>query len=148
VDSFERRLGEARTSDDYWQAMRDVSVKFGFPHVRMRMAGTVYEHEKDRANAGPCCVMRIPLFDGGYVNFEFPSQSSVRHAIAITSIVGILQRSILSSTQQSVSDQMEIRQVPQPATAPAAGRKGVPIGGDRIPAVARVKRGIKVARPS
>jgi hypothetical protein len=72
----------------------------------------------------------------------------VRHAIAITSIVGILQRSILSSTQQSVSDQMEIRQVPQPATAPAAGRKGVPIGGDRIPAVARVKRGIKVARPS
>ncbi len=147
VHSFERRLGEARTSDDYWHAMRDVSVKFGFPHVRMRMAGIVYEHQKDRATAGPCCVMRIPLFDGGYVNFEFPSESSVRHAIAITSIVSILQRSILSSTQRSASDVIEIRELPHPATT-SAGRTGHSIGGDRIPAVRRAKRRINVARPS
>jgi hypothetical protein len=147
VEGFERRLGEARTPDDYWHAMRDVSMEFGFPHVRMRMAGSVYEHEKDRANAGPCCVMRIPLFEGGYVNFEFPSESSVRHAIAITSIVGILQRSILSSAMHSVSDSLEIRPAPQAAAA-RAGRKGRSTGTDGIPAVARVKPGINAPRPS
>jgi UDP-GlcNAc:undecaprenyl-phosphate GlcNAc-1-phosphate transferase len=148
VERFERTLGEARTSDDYWHAMRDVSVKFGFPHVRMRIAGSVYEHQKDRASAGPCCVMRIPLFDGGYVNFEFPSESSVRHAIAITSIVGSLQRSILSSALHSVSDQIEIRPVPHAAAEPRAGRKGRSTGSDGLPAVASVKPGITVPRPS
>src|SRR5439155_292191 len=82
VDGFERRLGAARTSDDYWDAMRDVSVEFQFPHVRMLMAGTVYEHHKDGANVDHCCVMRIPLFGAGYVNFNFPTASSVGPSIA------------------------------------------------------------------
>ena len=107
VNGFERRLGESTTSDDYWHVMRDVSMEFGFPHVRMLLAGTVYEYQKEDANIDHCCVMRIPLFDAGYVNFKYPTESSIRHAIAITSIVDILQRSILSSTKPSISDRVE-----------------------------------------
>ena len=38
--------------------------------------------------------MRIPLDGDAYVNFRYPAGSSVRHAVAITSIGGILQRSM------------------------------------------------------
>ena len=137
VDGFERRLGAARTSDDYWDAMRDVSVEFQFPHVRMLMAGTVYEHHKDGANVEHCCVMRIPLFDAGYVNFKFPTETSVRHSIAITSIVDIRQRSILSSTKPSVSDRVEQWPVPHPALAARTIRKARSTG-EAVPVLAAV----------
>jgi hypothetical protein len=138
VDGFERRLGKARTSDDYWDAMRDVSVHFDFPHVRMLMAGTVYEHHKDGANVEHCCVMRIPLFDAGYVNFKFPTESSVRHSIAITSIVDILQRSILSSAKPSMSDRVEQWPVPHPSIAARTIRKAPRPAGEAVPVYAAV----------
>jgi len=147
VDSFERRLGEATTSDDYWAAMRDVSVEFEFPHVRMMMSGTVYEHQMEGANVDHCCVMRIPLFDAGYVNFKFPTESSIRHAIAITSIVDILQRSILSTAKTTVNDRVEYWPVPHPKVAPRGVRRIRPTTGDTVPAIANVTPAL-TARPS
>jgi UDP-GlcNAc:undecaprenyl-phosphate/decaprenyl-phosphate GlcNAc-1-phosphate transferase len=145
VDGFERRLGEASSSDDYWNVMRDVSMEFGFPHVRMLLAGTVYEYQKEDANVDHCCVMRIPLFDAGYVNFKYPTESSIRHAIAITSIVDILQRSILSSTKPSISDRVEQWPVPHPAVATRPIRKVRSTGDDSAQAVASAKPAVKPA---
>ena len=38
----------------------------------------------------------VPLVDGGYVNFKYPVESSARHAVAISAIVEVLQRSLAS----------------------------------------------------
>jgi UDP-GlcNAc:undecaprenyl-phosphate GlcNAc-1-phosphate transferase len=93
---FERRMDEAVNSEDYWEAMHDISRDFGFLHIRMSLGNEVYEDQL--AHAQPHCfaTMRIPLAEHGYVNVRFPSESSVRHAIAITSLVDILQRSLLA----------------------------------------------------
>jgi len=135
VNALERRLGEATTADDYWSAMRDVSVELGFPHVRMLIMGSVYEHHKEGANVEHCCVMRIPLFDAGYVNFKFPTESSIQHAIAITSIVDILQRSILASDKPAISDRVEYWPVPHPKVARRGVRKVHEPGDVRAPSV-------------
>lgn len=93
--SFERRIAAARSADDHWDIIRDVGREFGCSHVRMAMTGTVYQEQDDAHDVAQCCTIRIPLFDGGYVNFSYPVQPSVRHAMGISSIVGILQRSLV-----------------------------------------------------
>jgi UDP-GlcNAc:undecaprenyl-phosphate GlcNAc-1-phosphate transferase len=103
VISFEQRLREAITHDDYWQAMREVSAKVGFPQVRMSLAGTLYEDRMEFTERDDCSTIRVPLADLGYVNFKLPPESSTRHALAITSIVEILQRSLLSQTRSNAA---------------------------------------------
>ena len=94
VDSFERKAAAAVTADDYWAIIREVVSEFGFPHVRLFLEGRLFEHCTVADDVDLCCAMRIPLSDSGYVNFRYPAGASVRHAVAITSIVAILQRSI------------------------------------------------------
>ncbi len=96
VNSFERKVAAAVTADDYWEIIRDVGLEFGCAHVRMALPETVYEERDKAREPQPCCTIRIPLDDGGYVNFKYPIESSVRHAVAISSIVEILQRSLAS----------------------------------------------------
>src|SRR5204863_6778725 len=91
VDNFERKAAAAATADDYWAIVREVVDEFGFPHVRMSLQGRVFEHGSDHESLGPCCVVRIPFAGSDYVNFHCPARSSVRHSVAITSIVPILQ---------------------------------------------------------
>ncbi len=94
VDSFERKAAAAVTAEDYWAIIRDVVTDFGLPHVRMSLHGRVFEQCSVADDLDLCCAMRIPLCDAGYVNFSYPAGASVRHAVAITSIVAILQRSL------------------------------------------------------
>ena len=94
VDSFERKAAAAVTAEDYWAIIREVVSEFGFPHVRLFLEGRLFEHCTVADDVDLCCAMRIPLSDSGYVNFRYPAGASVRHAVAITSIVAILQRSI------------------------------------------------------
>lgn len=95
VNSFERKVATAVTADDYWEIIRDVGREFGCAQVRMALTGTVYEERDKAREPQPCCTIRIPLSDGGYVNFKYPIESSVRHAVAISSIVEILRRSLV-----------------------------------------------------
>jgi UDP-GlcNAc:undecaprenyl-phosphate GlcNAc-1-phosphate transferase len=94
VDTFERKAAAAVTADDYWAIIREAAGEFGFPQVRMSLEGRVFEHCTVDADLDPCSVMRIPLSESGYVNFRYPAGASVRHAVVITSIVAILQRSL------------------------------------------------------
>jgi UDP-GlcNAc:undecaprenyl-phosphate/decaprenyl-phosphate GlcNAc-1-phosphate transferase len=96
VDGFKRRLTDAVMADDYWQVMRSVGRDLGVSHVRMSLAGNVYEDELQAKQQEPSSTLRIPLNDLGYVNFRIPSRLTVPHAIAITSVVEVLQRSLTS----------------------------------------------------
>ena len=96
VNTFERKVAAAVTAEDYWEIIRDVGREFGCAQVRMALTGTVYEERDETRDLHQCCTVRIPLSDGGYVNFRYPVESSVRHAVAIGSIVEILQRSIVA----------------------------------------------------
>jgi UDP-GlcNAc:undecaprenyl-phosphate GlcNAc-1-phosphate transferase len=94
VNGFQRKVAAAVTGDDYWEIIREVGREFGCAQVRMALTGTVYEERDKTREPQRCCTIRIPLSDGGYVNFKYPIESSVRHAVAIGSIVEILQRSL------------------------------------------------------
>ena len=63
--------------------------------------------------------MRIPLSEYGYVNFMYPAGASVQHAVAITSIVAILQRSVAAG---SISEGAEVLIAAQAAF-------GIPVAG-------------------
>jgi UDP-GlcNAc:undecaprenyl-phosphate GlcNAc-1-phosphate transferase len=108
VKSFESKVAKAVTAEDYWDVIRDVGREFGCVHVRMALTGTVYEERDKAREPQPCCTIRIPLADGGYVNFKYPIESSVRHAVAISSIVEILQRSsALHTPERDTSPALE-----------------------------------------
>lgn len=95
VEGLERRITAATTSEHYWEAMRDVNRELGFSHVRMKLGGKVYEDETEaRPHARGASTIRVQLGELGYVNFQFPADSSVRHALAILSVANIVQRSL------------------------------------------------------
>jgi UDP-GlcNAc:undecaprenyl-phosphate GlcNAc-1-phosphate transferase len=95
VETMERRIAAAATPEDYWHVMRDVNRELGFAHVRMMLAGKVYEEEtRSRPAEASRTTIRIDLQDLGYVNFRFADGASVRHAVAIFALVNILKRCI------------------------------------------------------
>jgi hypothetical protein len=100
VKTFEKKVAAAETVDDYWEVIRDVGREFGCAQVRMALTGRVYEERDKAREPQQCCTIRISLADGGYVNFKYPIESSVRHAVAIGSIVEILQRSLALRTPE------------------------------------------------
>jgi UDP-GlcNAc:undecaprenyl-phosphate GlcNAc-1-phosphate transferase len=103
VENVERRIGSATCREEYWHVMRDVNRELGFAHVRMMFAGEVYE---DEANVRPAeagaSTLRIDLRDLGYVNFRFGEGVSVRHAVAILSLVNIFKRCLAARTFDDV----------------------------------------------
>jgi UDP-GlcNAc:undecaprenyl-phosphate GlcNAc-1-phosphate transferase len=100
VDGFERKAAAADSADAYWAIIKEAVTEFEFPQVRMSLDGRIFEHGTDDAGRGQCCAVRIPLSDSGYVNFTYPTGASVRHAVAINSIVAILQRSVAERSAQ------------------------------------------------
>jgi UDP-GlcNAc:undecaprenyl-phosphate GlcNAc-1-phosphate transferase len=103
VDTFERKAAAAVTAEEYWAIIRELGSEFGLPHVRMSLEGRIFDHCTETDDLDLHCAMRIPLSDSGYVNFVYPAGASVRHAVAITSIVAILQRSIAERSATALS---------------------------------------------
>jgi UDP-GlcNAc:undecaprenyl-phosphate GlcNAc-1-phosphate transferase len=101
ANTFERKVAVAVTSDEYWEIIRDAGREFGCAQVRMALPGAVYEELNEAWDVQQCCSIRIQL-DDGYVNFRYPVESSVRHAVAIGSIAEILQRAWGSRKQQVI----------------------------------------------
>ncbi len=124
VEGLERRVGAAETRDDYWEAMRAVNRELGFCHVRMMLGGRVYEEETGALpSAAGSSTIRVQLGEIGYVNFQFAGDASVRHALAILSVVNIVQRSVAAKGAAATLDAAEqARQRDLPWDAATAGQ--------------------------
>jgi UDP-GlcNAc:undecaprenyl-phosphate GlcNAc-1-phosphate transferase len=112
VKAFERKVASAATPEEYWEIVRDAGREFECAYVRMALTGNVYEERDEARDAQECCTIRIPLHKGEYINFRYPIESSVRHAVAISSIAEILRRSLMLTKPKFVT-----RAQPKLATA-------------------------------
>ena len=92
VDTFERNLAAATRPEQYWSLLREVGEELGCGHVRLSLAGRVFD-DRTHPDSPFHCTFRVPLEDDGYVNFTVPAEFSVRHAAALSAVAQILQRS-------------------------------------------------------
>lgn len=116
VEGFERAIVAARTTEEHWRVIRDVSHELGCSDVRMSLGGRIYEDVHVAQERRKCCVIRIPLEGTGYVNFRYPAEASVRYTVAVTSIAQILQRSGVSRRiAEAAAEAAEAAAVENPA---------------------------------
>jgi UDP-GlcNAc:undecaprenyl-phosphate GlcNAc-1-phosphate transferase len=92
--SVEDRCARALTIDQFWNVACDVGREFRCVHVRMSLAGTVYEKHEPGNKGGTCCTIRIPLSAGDYLNLSYPVSQSMRNAVALAAVVEILQGAV------------------------------------------------------
>jgi UDP-GlcNAc:undecaprenyl-phosphate GlcNAc-1-phosphate transferase len=149
VEKVERDVGSATTPDEYWSALRHVNRELGFGRVRMLLAGKLYEDDSpSQVTDDACSSIRIPLRDQGYVNFRLAPDASVRHAVAITSIVNILQRSIVDPSTtparpgpDTVAAAVAAAPVPPRAWAAVGASGGAELRGTALAGRAAAERG-------
>ena len=98
LSDFEQKVATAGTTDDYWRAVRHLGREFGCTHVRMSLAGMVYEDSIDAKARNYPCEIRVPLDDESYVTFKYQPGSSTQYTVAISAIGAILQRSMPRQT--------------------------------------------------
>src|SRR5206468_3340269 len=103
VNEFEKKMTLAVTMDDHWKAICEAGRELGCANIRMSLRGSAFEEcDRDRERQ-PCCTIRIPLSPDEYVNFKYPVASSVRNAVAISSIVEILRRSLAREQREAAA---------------------------------------------
>jgi UDP-GlcNAc:undecaprenyl-phosphate GlcNAc-1-phosphate transferase len=95
VEKVERQVAAATTPDEYWDAMLEVNREVGCSYVRMMLGGQIYEDVADVPPLDePNTTLRVELGGSGYVNFSLGETSSMRHGLAVLSVVNIFQRSL------------------------------------------------------
>lgn len=102
ADSIADRFRSASTPADYWHIVRDISRELKCVNVRICLWGELFEERIDPAFNGGCADLRVPL-SAGYVNFRYPAAHPVRHAVALSAMVDILQRTILAQAPVHLS---------------------------------------------
>jgi UDP-GlcNAc:undecaprenyl-phosphate GlcNAc-1-phosphate transferase len=95
ADTAAMRFRTASTPEDYWHILRDVSRELKCVSVRASLWGGVFQETTDATFKGSCADLRIPL-SAGYVNFRYPAELSVRHGVALSAMVDVLQRTLLA----------------------------------------------------
>ena len=98
VKSIEERCARALSADDYWAVVQDVAAELKCVHVRMSLLGAEYERCAESGQPGACFSIQIPLSAGDYVSFRYPAAQPMRQAIAMASIVEILQGAVTLKT--------------------------------------------------
>ena len=63
------------TQQERWAILIDTCRQFGFAEVRRMTDGTLYRAESWEASETTGWSLRIPLADGGYVNYTRPAES-------------------------------------------------------------------------
>jgi UDP-GlcNAc:undecaprenyl-phosphate GlcNAc-1-phosphate transferase len=102
VDTIRPRIAAAVHPEDYWGVVRDVGREFACTHVRMSLAGSIFEERQEGVVADRCCDVRIPFRNGAYVNFRYPVEFSVSHALALSLVAEIFQESMAQWNPQGV----------------------------------------------
>jgi UDP-GlcNAc:undecaprenyl-phosphate GlcNAc-1-phosphate transferase len=89
---FEEELAKATAPDEYWRLLRDTARKYGFAQARLQFGGQVFEEQLAAADANRCWTIRIPLWNGDYVNLCHESKASISPMVIVTPLAEVLQR--------------------------------------------------------
>ena len=96
--AIEDRCRRTLTPDEFWAVVQDVGREFQCVYVRMSLFGNVHESRDDTQQAGgSCCTLRIQLSGSDYVNLTYPVSQSMRNAVALATVVEVLQGAVILS---------------------------------------------------
>lgn len=92
---IEDRCSRAISLEEYWAIVQDVGREFQCVHVRMSLFGRVHESREPVPASGSCCTVRIQLSGVDYVNLTYPVSQSMRNAVALATVVEVLQGAVV-----------------------------------------------------
>ena len=96
--AIEDRCRRALSPEEFWDVVQEVGREFQCVHVRMSLFGSVHEVRDDtQSTGGACCTLRIQLSAGDYVNLKYPVSQSMRNAVALATVVEVLQGAVILS---------------------------------------------------
>jgi UDP-GlcNAc:undecaprenyl-phosphate GlcNAc-1-phosphate transferase len=94
VKSIEARCARALSVDEFWTVVGDVARELRCSDVRMSVLGSVREAHHDAVRDGSSYTVHIPLSGSDYIDLCYPASSTIRHALAMASIVEVLQGAV------------------------------------------------------
>jgi len=98
---FRAALAAAATPPACWEAIREACAKFGFQHVRLCLAGEVYEYTVEDAEAAGWTV-RVPLSNGDYVVLSRPF-ASTQLPMVVAPFVDLLGQTLMEKFPESAA---------------------------------------------
>jgi UDP-GlcNAc:undecaprenyl-phosphate/decaprenyl-phosphate GlcNAc-1-phosphate transferase len=98
---FRAALAAAATPPACWEAIREACAKFGFQHVRLCLAGEVYEYTVEDAEAAGWTV-RVPLSNGDYAVLSRPF-ASTQLPMVVAPFVDLLGQTLMEKFPESAA---------------------------------------------
>jgi UDP-GlcNAc:undecaprenyl-phosphate/decaprenyl-phosphate GlcNAc-1-phosphate transferase len=90
VRTFEERLKAAETADDCWAVVQGASEEFGFPRIRMQLAGRIFNCHSESGSLGSWAI-RIPISDNDWIELSH-SSGPEGHPTAIVPFADTMRR--------------------------------------------------------
>lgn len=90
LQTFERDLSGAMTSEQCWEVLRRSYNEFGFSQIRVRLGGNRYSAEEP-VQPLECWEVRVPLADSDYVNLRRQFGPAQQHTI-VAAFVDVLRK--------------------------------------------------------
>jgi UDP-GlcNAc:undecaprenyl-phosphate/decaprenyl-phosphate GlcNAc-1-phosphate transferase len=102
---FRAALAAAGAPADCWEVIREACGKFGFQHVRLCLAGEIFEHSADDSGA-PGWTVRVPLANGDYAVLTRPFASSVLPMV-VAPFVDSLRETLVGKFPETAASEAE-----------------------------------------
>lgn len=90
VQTFEERLEAAETADDCWTVVQRASEEFGFPGIRMQLAGRIFKCHGESGSLRSWAI-RIPISDNDWIELSH-SSGPEGHPTAIVPFANTMRR--------------------------------------------------------
>lgn len=82
INSFARAITASRNTEDLWRIIRQHYREFGFSSVHLHTAAGGYHDGDMNVPPGECWTLRIPLGNGGYIEFRRPFHCTAAPMVA------------------------------------------------------------------
>jgi UDP-GlcNAc:undecaprenyl-phosphate/decaprenyl-phosphate GlcNAc-1-phosphate transferase len=102
LHAFEQQLSAAGSIEECWESIIETAQTFDFVDVRLCIGGTIHQrHLRDTGD--PCWSLRVPLPDGGYINFARPHESQV-FVMGVAPFIDVVSKTLTIKCQESGPD--------------------------------------------
>src|ERR1051326_2310142 len=101
--AFEQQLSAADSIAECWENIIETAQAFDFVDVRLSIAGKIYQKRLRDAGNDLCWSLRVPLPNGGYINFARPHESLV-FAMGVAPFIDVVRKTMIAKCQEFGSD--------------------------------------------